>query len=280
MRLALAIALFFSALFAGDSAAEIENGVLKDSAGGFAIKLPSGWRISDQPSYPGVAAWLRRTTPLGTIWIASEPVDKNLICSWPPVCRNPNESIASNYACAVETQLRIARVSVSRLSWDPKAIPTTDFAAEWLTYSTKSRAVRQAFMVNAQNAVTIAISAPNSATLKSHLRDFEQMLRTIRAIKSEAAATAIGATGEGGATSGAGAGSSSGRAASGAGSGVAPAAPNVNGSNAGSSDVPTKMPPTPSPNADVAPTTPAAVRTDEERLAELYQSKCETTAAR
>ncbi len=261
MRRALSTAVFFSALCAGVAVAEIENGVLKDSAGGFAIKLPGGWRISDQPSYPGIAVWLRRTTPLGIIWISSEPVDKNLICSWPPECRNPNDSIASNYACAVETRLRIGRVTVSRLRWDQKAIPTTDFAAEWLTYSTKARAVRQAFMVNAHSAVTIAISSPNAVTLKAHLRDFEQMLRSIRAIKAETGPT----------TSGAGAGA-------GPGSAAAPAAPTNTGSNP-SADKPPAVPPVP-PDTSNQPTPPPSIMTDEERLAELYQSNCETPSAR
>ena len=246
MRRVLATAVFFSALCAGVAVAEIENQVLVNNAGGFSIKLPSGWRISKQPSYPGIAVWLRRTTPLGTIWISSEPVDKTLICSWPPVCRNRNESIASNYACAVETQLRIARVTISRLKWDPKAIPTTDFAAEWLTYSTKARAVRQTFMVNAQSAVTIAISAPNAVALKSHLRDFEQMLRSIRAIKNEDVPT---------------------------GSAAPPAAPDAAGSSAGSATAP------PAAGADASPA-PKSELSDEERLTELYQSFCETPAAR
>ncbi len=261
MRRALATAMFFSALCASVAVAEIDNGLLRDSAGGFAIKLPSGWRISDQPSYPGIAVWLRRTTPLGTIWISSEPVDKNLICSWPPECRNPNDSIASNYACAVETRLRIGRVTVSRLRWDPKAIPTTDFAAEWLTYSTKTRAVRQAFMVNANSAITIAISAPNAPTLKAHLRDFEQMLRSIRAIKVDTAPT----------TSSAGAGS-------GVGSAAAPAAPSDAGSNAGGEKPPASPPATPAPGNQPSP--PPTILTDQERLAQLYQSKCETPSTR
>lgn len=261
MRRALTTAVIFSALCAGVAVAEIDNGVLKDSAGGFSIKLPGGWRISDQPSYPGIAVWLRRTTPLGTIWISSEPVDKNLICSWPPECRNPNESIASNYACAVETRLRIGRVTVSRLRWDQKAIPTTDFAAEWLTYSTKARAVRQAFMVNAHHAVTIAISAPNAVTLKSHLRDFEQMLRSIRALKVDTAPT----------TSGAG---------SGAGSATAPSAPSDAGSNPSADKPPVVAPAAPAPTTGNPPTPPPSILTDEERLAQLYQSNCETPSPR
>ncbi len=264
MRRSLATVVIFSALCAAVAMAEIDNQVLKDSAGGFSIKVPSGWRVSEQPSFPGISVWLRRTTPLGTIWISSEPVDKDLICSWPPACRNPNDSIASNYACAVETQLRNARVTVSRLKWDPKAIPSTDFATEWLNYSTRTRAVRQAFMVNAQHAVTITLAAPNATTLKSHLRDFEQMLRTIRAIKNEPAPTPSG---------------SGAAPAAGSGADAKAATPNAPGSNAGSA-APAPAPPAAGSNASDGSDATKSVGSDEDRLAELYQSNCDRPTPR
>ncbi len=265
MRTPVLAAIILSVLCSSVAVAEIDNGVLRDTAAGFSINLLSGWRFSDQPSYPGIAVWLRRTTPQATIWVASEPVTKNLICSWPEQIRHGAGTPAAKYAYALIAQLRSQRIDVSTVKVREPGIDNelkqdtanvnAGFASAWFEYSNNRRFIRHAIIMNAKLAITVTMSSPTADARSAHIREFETMRRSIRALRVEAPTVADNNAGSGAdANADTSAGSGSG-AGSGAGSGSGSGA----GSDAGAGSA-------------APPAAPA--QTDEEILATLYQSTC------
>src|SRR5512134_1145575 len=65
------------------------------------LTAPRGWRASDQSSYPGVLLWMRRSKPPGLMMLTSELIDDAAYCSWPIECRQQNDVLAAQYACAL-----------------------------------------------------------------------------------------------------------------------------------------------------------------------------------
>jgi hypothetical protein len=183
--------LLLGTLLNGSGAhAEIDNLVFKTS-GDISMTLPRGWRMSEQPSYPGVVLWLRRSVPAGTILFSNEIVDQNLICSWPKTCRDPARPLAANYACAVASQLSTKKIKLGPVENGPRENTQQGFSSVWFEYSTSKRHVRQAFIVDRRRAISIMLSSPTAAARSAHDRQLDQIVRSIKNAPITPANTAV-----------------------------------------------------------------------------------------
>jgi hypothetical protein len=171
--------------------ADVQNLVFA-STGGITINLPRGWRVSEQPSYPGVVLWLRRSVPNGTILVSNELTSKELVCSWPPECRDGTRSIAANYACAVTVGLKTRKTKMGAIENGPRDNIQAGFSSVWLEYNNQQRFVRQAFVMNGQRAITITLASTSAAGRAAHAREFDQMLRSVKSAAPKSVENLVG----------------------------------------------------------------------------------------
>jgi hypothetical protein len=189
--LALVVLIVFGAgrWLVGESAAELENQVFTSRTDRIRIVVPRGWRGTDQPSYPGLALWMMRSQPPGRIVLTSEPFTRELYCSWPIACRTSHESSASKYACAIRQKLTAQRYRVGPVQAGPKDNEASGLPSVWFEYDDGKTFLRHAIALGASDrAVSLVLSAPTNDARATHVRAFEQALRTLRTVSAEEAA--------------------------------------------------------------------------------------------
>jgi hypothetical protein len=194
LPLALGAVLVFGAsrFFVGESAAELENQVFTSRTDRIRMVVPRGWRSTDQPSYPGLVLWMMRSQPPGQIVLTSEAFTRELYCSWPIACRTSHESPASKYACALRGKLQAQRLRVGPVQPGPKDNEASGLPAVWFEYDDGKKFLRQAVALGASDrAVSLVLSAPSNEARASHVRAFEQALRTLRTVSAEEAAASL-----------------------------------------------------------------------------------------
>ena len=186
---ALLSALVFAVVLVGDSRAELENQVFTSRTDRLRLIVPRGWRATDHPTYPGLLLWMMRTQPPGQIVLSSEAFTHELYCSWPQACRLTNETPTNKYACALRTKLQAQRIRVGPTQAGPKENEQAGIPSVWFEYDDGKRFLRQAIAVTNDRAVSLVLSAPSQEARSSHVRPFDQALRTLRILSpAEAAA--------------------------------------------------------------------------------------------
>ena len=189
--LAIAALILFGAsrLLVGESAAELENQVFTSRTDRIRLVIPRGWRGTDQASYPGLALWMMRSQPPGRMVLTSEAFTRELYCSWPIACRTSHESSASKYACALRQKLTARRFRVGPVQAGPKDNEASGLPSVWFEYDDGRTFLRQAIALGASDrAVSLVLSAPSNEARATHVRAFEQALRTLRTVSAEEAA--------------------------------------------------------------------------------------------
>jgi hypothetical protein len=191
--LALVAALAIAAgLLVEDSAAELENLVFTSRADRLRLVVPRGWRASDQPSYPGVLLWMARSQPQGQIELTVEAFTRELYCTWPVTCRTSHDSLPSKYACALRPKLEAQHLKVGPVQAGPKDNEDAGLPSIWFEYDDGKHFLRQAIAFSTDRAISLVLAAPTSTARASHVRAFEQALRTLHLLSAEETARAEG----------------------------------------------------------------------------------------
>jgi hypothetical protein len=185
---ALAVAV---TILVENSQAELENFVFTSRADQLRLIVPRGWRASDQPSYPGLLLWMAKSQPQGQIELTTEAFTRELYCSWPPTCRT-REGLPSKYACALRQKLQAQRLRVGPDQAGPKDNETAGLSSIWFEYDDGRHFLRQAIAFSSDRAISLVLSAPTSEARATHVRTFEQTLRTLRLLSPEETARAQG----------------------------------------------------------------------------------------
>lgn len=183
---AIAVAL---AVFVGDSRAELEMPVFTSRANRVRIVVPRGWRATDQPSYPGLLLWMMRSQPPGEIVLTGETFTRALYCSWPIACRTSDESLSSKYACALRVKLQALRMNVGPVQAGPRDNEVAGLPSVWFEYDDGKRFLRHAIALGSDRAISLVLAAPTTEARASHVRPFEQALRTLRPLTAEETST-------------------------------------------------------------------------------------------
>ena len=188
--LALLAALAVAIGLAGESAADLENGVFTSRPDHLRLVVPRGWRASDQSSYPGLRLWMARGQPQGQIELTAEAFTRELYCSWPVPCRTSHELLPSKYACALRAKLTALRMHVGPTEAGPKENEAAGLPSVWFEYDDGRHFLRQAIAISSDRAFSLVLSAPTSDARATHTRAFEQALRTIQLLTPEETARA------------------------------------------------------------------------------------------
>ncbi len=191
-RAALPLALLVTIIvvafaLVGDSRAELDNQVFTSRADRLRMVVPRGWRATDHPTYPGLLLWMMRTQPPGQIVLTSEAFTRELYCSWPVACRAPSDTPTNKYACALRAKLQAQRLRVGPTQAGPKENEAAGIPSVWFEYDDGKRFLRQAIAVTEDRAISLVLSAPTLEARSSHVRPFDQALRTLRLLSREEA---------------------------------------------------------------------------------------------
>lgn len=189
LPLGLLIALAALATFlVEDSRAELENQVFTSRADRLRLIVPRGWRATDHPTYPGLLLWMMRTQPPGQIVLTSEAFTRELYCSWPVTCRAATDTPTQKYACALRAKLQLQRIRVGPTQAGPKENEAAGIPSVWFEYDDGKRFLRQAIAVTNDRAISLVLSAPSLEARSTHVRAFDQALRTLRLLSAAEAA--------------------------------------------------------------------------------------------
>ncbi|MEJ7604082.1 MAG: hypothetical protein WKG01_39745 [Kofleriaceae bacterium] len=165
-----------------DSAADLDNLVFTSKPDRIRMVVPRGWRATDQPSYPGLLLWMMRSQPPGRIVLTSETFTRELFCSWPVTCRATQEPVLQRYVCALRQKLQGLRMKVGGVQPGPKENDTAGMPSVYFEYEDGNRFLRHAFTFVNDRFVSLVLSAPTNEARATHLRPFDQALRTLRTL--------------------------------------------------------------------------------------------------
>ncbi len=164
-----------------DSHAELEGSVYSSRSDRIRIVIPRGWRATDHPTYPGLLLWMMRTQPPGQIVLSSEAFTRELYCSWPPACRATADTPTNKYACALRMKLQAQKMRVDPVaSSGPKENAAAGLPSVWFEYDDGKHFLRQAVAVSGDRAFSLVLAAPSLEARASHVRPFDQALRSMR----------------------------------------------------------------------------------------------------
>jgi len=177
----LAIVAITTAILVGESVADLENQVFTSRPDKLRLVVPRGWVATDQPSYPGLLLSMMREQPEGRMMLTAEGWNRGLYCSWPVSCRTSKEPLPTKYACALRQKLGLDhKVKVGPVQGGPKENEAAGLPSVWFEYDDGKHFVRQAVAIANERAVSLLLVAPSSEARGSHVRAFEQALRTLQ----------------------------------------------------------------------------------------------------
>lgn len=178
--LAIAIAIETSTVNA-----ELENQVFTSKAHRLRLVVPRGWRATEQPSYPGLLLWMLRSQPEGKMVLTAEPFTRAVYCSWPLECRTSPDPLPSKLACALRHKLAAQRLHVGPTQAGPKENAQAGVPSVWFELDDGKRHLRQAVALGEDQVITLVLSASSAEARASHVRAFEQALRTLRPLTDD-----------------------------------------------------------------------------------------------
>jgi hypothetical protein len=158
--------------------------------------IPRNWCGSDHPGYPGILVSITpnvRSAPQGEILLTAEPFTRELYCSWSPNCRNQS-SLSAKYACALREKLTASRLRVGPAQLGPKENEVAGLPSIWFEFEDGKRFLRQAVAVTGDRALSLVLSAPSIDARSTHVRAFDQALRTLQILSAGEANAPTGAT--------------------------------------------------------------------------------------
>jgi len=165
--------------------AELENSIYTSKTHRVRLVVPRGWRATDQPSYPGLLLWMLRSQPEGKIVLTAEPFTRAVYCSWPPECRSTSDPLPSKLACALREKLTAQRIRVGPPQAGPKENVQNGMPSVWFELDDGKRFARQAVALGEDRVVSLTLTTPSAEARSSHIRAFEQALRTLRPLTPE-----------------------------------------------------------------------------------------------
>jgi len=179
--LALLASIAVAVLFlVEESEADLDNLVFTSKPDRIRMVVPRGWRATDQPSYPGLLLWMMRSQPPGQIVLTSEAFTRELFCSWPVVCRMSKEPVVQRYVCALRTKIEGLRMKVGAVQAGPKENEAAGIPSIYFEYEDNRRYLRHAFTFVNDRFISLVLSAPTNEGRATHVRAFDQTLRTLR----------------------------------------------------------------------------------------------------
>ncbi len=141
--------------------------------------IPRGWCATDYASYPGLLVSMLRNQPPGEIMLTSEAFTRELYCSWPLACRNQPTN-TERYACALRMHLLAGHMHVGPTQLGPKENEQNGLPSVWFEYDDGKRFLRQAVAMTQDRAISLVLTAPTHDARATHVRPFDQALRTLR----------------------------------------------------------------------------------------------------
>lgn len=160
--------------------AELDNSIFTSKVHRIRLVVPRGWRPTDQPSYPGLLLWMVRNQPEGKIVLTAEPFTRAVYCSWPIECRQSTDPLPSKLACALRQKLTAQRMRVGPTQGGPKENAQNGMPSVWFELDDGKRYLRQAVALGEDRVVSLTLHATSLETRSTHVRAFEQALRTLR----------------------------------------------------------------------------------------------------
>lgn len=145
--------------------AEIDGDTLVDAGRGVRLELPRGWRATDVTPYPGVLAWLSRTTPRVAILVTADRID---------ACDDPGrfcDRDASRAMATLVEQLSAAGFVVT--AQEQSRTPEVEYEAG-------RRNLRQAVVVVGDQLVSVVLAADSPAVRAAQGRVFERLVQSVR----------------------------------------------------------------------------------------------------
>lgn len=182
---AIAAAIAVGLVAIPTSNAELDNGVFTSKAHGIRLVVPRGWRATDQPSYPGLLLWMLRNQPDGAIVLTAQPFTHNVYCSWPIECRNSADPLPNKLACALRAKLTNPRTHIGPTQGGPKENAQNGVPSVWFELDDGKRFLRQAVAIGADRVISLTLSTATAEARGTHVRAFEQALRTLRPMTPE-----------------------------------------------------------------------------------------------
>ena len=162
------------------SNAELENSIFSSKVHRIRLVVPRGWRATDQPSYPGLLLWMLRNQPEGKIVLTAEPFTRALYCSWPIECRSTADPLPAKLACALREKLTAQHMHVGPPQAGPKENAQNGMPSVWFELDDGKHYLRQAVALGEDHVVSLTLSTTSSDARSTHVRAFEQALRTLR----------------------------------------------------------------------------------------------------
>lgn len=150
--------------------ATLDDDVFTSREADVRMLAPRGWRVSDQPSYPGVLLWMVRAKPPGQMMLTVEDIGAASRACWPKECGH--DATAPDFVCVLANRLGAAGFAVG---------PVED--GRWFDYQRgkdATRFLRQGVVVLGHHAFTLILSAPTANDRAAHAREFDRALRSVR----------------------------------------------------------------------------------------------------
>lgn len=187
MRWLIAFVVVLVAIRVVDADLENNNQLFTSRADRLRLVVPRGWRASDQPSYPGVLLWMVRSDPEEVHMVmTAQAFTREVYCSWPITCRTQRDTtLPAKAACALGQKLAGQRMRVGQVQAGPKDNEEAGLPSVWIEYDDGKRYFRHALAVGEDRVVSLVLSAPTIESRTSHVRAFEQALRTLRPLTAE-----------------------------------------------------------------------------------------------
>ena len=160
--------------------AELENSIFTSKVHRIRLVVPRGWRPTDQPSYPGLLLWMLRNQPEGKMVLTAEPFTRAVYCAWPIECRQSPDPLPAKLACALREKLTAQRMRVGPSQAGPKENAQNGMPSVWFELDDGKRYLRQAVALGEDRVVSLTLHASSLESRSTHVRAFEQALRTLR----------------------------------------------------------------------------------------------------
>jgi hypothetical protein len=135
---------------------------------------------------------MARSDPQGQMELTAEPLTHDLVCSWPPACRNTSDLLSTKYACALRIKLEAQKLKVGPIQPGPRETEDAGLPSVWFEYDDGKHFLRQAIAFSTDRAISLVLVAPTGEARATHTRAFEQALRTLHPLSAEEAARAEG----------------------------------------------------------------------------------------
>lgn len=182
-RIALGIAVVGVAIVVGNqlrsAGADIEGGTFSSNADNVRATVPRGWRVSDQPTYPGVILRMYRTRPRGSLILAIDDLPTIEVgCQAKPAIEGGNPVVSTlpvQVACHQAKELETRGFTVG---------PIKEAARPWFDYEDQTRMLRQGVVVLGDQVATLVLAADTQAGRAQYNRTFDKVLRSVRALET------------------------------------------------------------------------------------------------